>query len=237
MEISTFTVWNSMGTIARAVVLVLTAMSIASLAVGAERGWLLRCMRRESLSFLAEWRKILDQNGIAVAVHVAQKFPRSPVAVAVSAATLALGRATDTASGLDAARHAIRRAISTTTTEVRRGLPLLATVGSTAPFVGLFGTVVGIVNAFGRMAQTGQGGLASVSSGIAEALVATALGILVAIPAVWLFNWLTNQTARLLALVDEAGEELAEVALAPRTGTAHAATGHRREGMLHGDAA
>ena len=72
---------------------------------------------------------------------------------------------------------------------LRRGLGPLATIGSTAPFVGLFGTVVGIINAFAEIGRTGVGGMETVSAGIAEALVATALGIVVAVPAVVLFNY------------------------------------------------
>ncbi len=78
-------------------------------------------------------------------------------------------------------------------TELRRGLGALATIGSTAPFVGLFGTVVGIINSFAEIARTGSGGMETVSAGIAEALVATALGILVAVPAVVLFNYFSSK--------------------------------------------
>jgi biopolymer transport protein ExbB/biopolymer transport protein TolQ len=79
------------------------------------------------------------------------------------------------------------------TARFRRGLGILATVGSTAPFVGLLGTTMGVVNAFTGMAEMGSGGLAAISAGIAEALITTAFGLLVAIPAVWLFNYFTNR--------------------------------------------
>jgi len=81
--------------------------------------------------------------------------------------------------------------------KVRRGLWVLATVGATAPFIGLFGTVVGIMNAFQHMAQTGQGGFAVVASGISEALVTTAAGIAVAVLAVVLYNVLNTHAQRL----------------------------------------
>ena len=151
----------------------------------------------------------------AVAFWVILAFSVIALAVAIERATRAILRAPSDEAGLAAASHAVRRVSLETATEAKRGLALLATVGSTAPFVGLFGTVVGIVNAFRTMAATGQGGLTSVSAGIAEALVATALGIFVAIPAVWIFNALTQATGRLLAAVEAAGEELAESALAP----------------------
>jgi biopolymer transport protein ExbB/biopolymer transport protein TolQ len=75
----------------------------------------------------------------------------------------------------------------------RRGLGVLATVGATAPFVGLLGTTMGVVNAFTGMAEMGSGGLAAISAGIAEALITTAFGLLVAVPAVWLFNFFQNR--------------------------------------------
>jgi biopolymer transport protein ExbB/TolQ len=97
--------------------------------------------------------------------------------------------------------------------DLRSRLWVLATVGATAPFVGLFGTVVGIVSAFHMMGVSGQGGLGTVSAGIAEALVATALGILVAIPALWLFNHLTQRIQRMLAELECVAEELAVAVL------------------------
>src|SRR5262249_17209861 len=92
--------------------------------------------------------------------------------------------------------------------EMKRGLGFLATIGSTAPFIGLFGTVVGIINAFRGIAATGSGGMAAVSGGIAEALVATALGIFVAIPAVAAFNHFTGQLERFQVEMNKASSEL-----------------------------
>src|SRR5262252_5048006 len=86
---------------------------------------------------------------------------------------------------------------------------LLATVGATAPFVGLVGTVAGIVNAFHEIATAGQGGIAQVSGGVAEALVTTAVGIAVAIPAVWLYNFLTQRIGGLLVDLESTAQTLA----------------------------
>jgi biopolymer transport protein ExbB/TolQ len=125
----------------------------------------------------------------------------------------------------------MRREIVAAGSTVRKGLGLLATVGSTAPFVGLFGTVVGIVNAFQSMAASGQGGLGVVSRGIAEALVTTALGIGVAIPVVWLFNFLTQRITRLLNELECVTEELAVVALSnPQRDTGVLPSATRKEG-------
>ena len=87
-------------------------------------------------------------------------------------------------------------------------MSVLASVGSVAPFVGLLGTVVGIIAAFQGIATSGSGGIAAVSAGIAEALVETALGLLVAIPAVLFFNWLTGRVNLVELALDRSASEL-----------------------------
>jgi biopolymer transport protein ExbB/biopolymer transport protein TolQ len=99
----------------------------------------------------------------------------------------------DPSTSLDQVTSALRDSMSETLVQLKQGLGLLATIGSTAPFVGLFGTVAGIINAFRNIAATGSGGMSVVSGGIAEALVTTALGIFVAIPAVAAFNYFTGR--------------------------------------------
>ncbi|MCP4809693.1 MAG: MotA/TolQ/ExbB proton channel family protein [Proteobacteria bacterium] len=99
--------------------------------------------------------------------------------------------------GVDAAERAIERQNIQEQLDLRKGMNILATVGSTAPFVGLVGTIFGIINAFSAMAEAGGGGLGSVSAGIAEALVATAIGIFVAIVGVWFFNYFTARLERI----------------------------------------
>ncbi len=95
-------------------------------------------------------------------------------------------------------------------TELKRGLALLATTGSTAPFVGLLGTTMGIVNSFTGMANTGSGGLSAISAGIAEALIATAFGLLVAIPAVWLYNYFQTKIDNLVAEMTYVSKEMVD---------------------------
>ena len=77
--------------------------------------------------------------------------------------------------------------------ELKRGVSGLATIGSTAPFVGLFGTVLGIINAFRKIEEMKTTGLTAVAGGIAEALVTTAVGLFVAVPAVWVYNYFTGK--------------------------------------------
>jgi biopolymer transport protein ExbB/biopolymer transport protein TolQ len=93
---------------------------------------------------------------------------------------------------LESSRRACERAEAIVHAELKRGLSSLATIGATAPFVGLFGTTVGIINAFAGMSEAQTAGLAAVAGGISEALVATALGLFVAVPAVWAYNAFTN---------------------------------------------
>ncbi len=206
MELSFLELWRSTGPLARGVVFLLGGMSIASGAIAADKWLRLRRAERESDELLATWRASgsrADEVGA-----LAERFPRSPVGQLLASAS----RAT-TAAAEDQRREihdrTVRRFLLTSGSELRRGLSLLATVGSTAPFVGLFGTVIGIVNAFHEIGATGRGGIATVSTGIAEALVTTAFGIAVAIPAVWLFNSLSQRIGRLLVTLDAAAEELA----------------------------
>ena len=120
-------------------------------------------------------------------------------------------RTTDKANGdlvYESVARALERQAQRELLVLRRGHAVLATVGATAPFVGLLGTVMGIVNAFQQMAKTGAGGLGTVSAGIAEALVTTAFGLLVAIPAVMAYNFLQNYIDQRAVDISESSNEL-----------------------------
>jgi biopolymer transport protein ExbB/TolQ len=124
---------------------------------------------------------------------------------------------------------AVERERQRVSLRMRRGLWILGTVGATAPFVGLFGTVVGIMNAFHDMAHTGQGGFAVVSAGISEALITTAAGIAVAVLAVVLFNVLNTHvqqlTLQLRLLTEEYLELVKELLPSLRAGAPGRAAG------------
>jgi biopolymer transport protein ExbB/TolQ len=111
---------------------------------------------------------------------------------------------------LDTVRRAIQRATALTANDLKKGVSSLATIGSTAPFVGLLGTVVGVISAFQGIAATGSGGIGSVSAGISEALVETALGLVVAIPAVWFYNYLTGRIEYFNVEMDNSSSELVD---------------------------
>lgn len=190
MSFNMFDLWASMGPMAKAVMLLLLAMSLLSLAVAIERIVSIARSTRESADFLSAWRSTLARQGPEAAAAEAERFPHSHAAWLVREGTGVLrGGAPDTATRLEAFDRTARRIVLASGIELRKGLGLLATVGSTAPFVGLFGTVLGIVSAFRTMGVTGQGGLGSVATGISEALVATALGLAVAIVALVLYNY------------------------------------------------
>lgn len=214
MQFSLIELWSTMGPLAKGVMLLLVAMSLISLSVAFERIWKLSRSSRQTAQFLATWRAALASDGVGGAAKTAKRFPRSYVAHLVEEASLVIANADgEREAWLEAYDRTARRIIVAAGIDARRGLGVLATVGSTAPFVGLFGTVVGIISAFHTIGVTGQGGLGSVASGIAEALVATGLGIFVAIPALWLFNHLTQRIQRLMAELDCVAEELAVSAL------------------------
>jgi len=209
MQVSLAEFWSVMGPLAKGVVLVLAGMSLLSLTVAIEKWLSLRRTAKESARFLVAWREALARAGYAAAAELAEQYPHSHSAQVIACGTRVLQATFDPATRFAAYDRTVRRMVLTTRASFRKGLGLLATVGSTAPFVGLFGTVVGIVNAFQRMAVTGQGGLGTVSAGIAEALVTTAFGIFVAVPTVWLFNGLTQRISALTTEMECAAEELA----------------------------
>jgi biopolymer transport protein ExbB/TolQ len=114
----------------------------------------------------------------------------------------------DRDAAVEAAKRAIHRATAVNLADLKRGLSGLATIGATAPFVGLFGTTFGIINAFSGMALTGSGGIAAISAGIAEALITTAFGLFVAVPAVWAFNYFNGKVENFNVEMDNASSEL-----------------------------
>ena len=194
--------WLAMGPLAKAVVVVLAALSILSLAVSAERLLAFARARRQSLAFARLAAGHLAANRPGEIVALAARYPGSHLARVVAAGLGAFtrrgaaGRLTGPAVA-EAAARAVERASLLVLADFRRGVGSLATVASTAPFIGLFGTVVGIIHAFNRIAEAGAGGLNVISQGIAEALVTTALGLLVAIPAAWMFNHFTHRLDRM----------------------------------------
>lgn len=215
MEFGPVALWQSMGTIAKLVVIILAILSIYSLTLSGERWWRYRAAKKQSLQFALLTTQYLKQDRPQEAIAASKKFKNSHLAKVVSAGLLEfmVEEQNSPLTGYDvieAARRAIERATLMTTADFKRGLGGLATIGATSPFIGLFGTVVGIINAFRGMAITGSGGLGAVSAGIAEALVTTAFGLFVAIPAVWLYNYFLNQVERFQVEMANSSSELVD---------------------------
>ena len=208
--------WSAMGTFARVIVFALAIMSAYSLGVIAERAITFSRAKRASRDYANALRELLPSARLADAVELSRKLGRGHlprvlgVAIEEYDRVLKKRRATGSFDVIAAVNRSVERSALRTVTELRRGLAGLATIGSSAPFVGLLGTVAGIITAFQSMAASGSGGLASVSAGIAEALVTTAFGLLVAIPAVMMFNHLTNRVEEMQVEITNAATELVD---------------------------
>lgn len=194
MSFSPLHIWASMGPASKVIALFLIMMAVASVAVVVERSVTFFRARRDTQRFLAEVVAPLRVGSFLEAAKIAERFQRSPFARVMSPVlTKYVTERRGSVSLVELAAREADRQRESAGMELRRGLGVLASVGSVAPFVGLLGTVVGIISAFQGIATTGSGGLGAVSAGIAEALVETALGLCVAIPAVLFFNRLTTQ--------------------------------------------
>jgi biopolymer transport protein ExbB/biopolymer transport protein TolQ len=163
----------------------------------------------------------LKNDRIEEAINISDKHRRSHLAMVVNSG-LQEFRAHEQSSEIsgdeiEASKRALQRAIAIKTAEFRRGLSGLATIGSTAPFVGLFGTVYGILHAFQSMKTNASAGIEAVAGGISEALITTALGLVVAVPAVWLFNYFTGKVDSFIVEMDNSASELIDYFLKSRT--------------------
>jgi biopolymer transport protein ExbB len=186
---------HSMSVTAKGVVVMLLLMSALSIGLAVERGLRYAVARSQSRTFVAQVMPVLEKGELDEAIAIATRNRKSPIASLVATGLEEFASAPAHSSGadlVDAAQRGLDRSVATIHSDLKRGLSGLATIGSTAPFVGLFGTVVGIMNAFRASAPAQAAGIQSVASGISEALVTTALGLLVAVPAVWCYNYFTS---------------------------------------------
>lgn len=189
--------WNQMGWMARVVVIILFIMSAWSIGVMIDRLIAFNAARKQSRQFAPAVAGALREGKLDEAIKIADRYKKSHLAKVVVAGLqeFRAHQMSNEISGeeIEASKRALERAEAIVHAELKRGISSLATTGSTAPFVGLFGTVVGIINAFKGISTEKSTGLGAVAGGIAEALVATAVGLFVAIPAVWMFNYFTNK--------------------------------------------
>lgn len=189
--------WDQMGWLARSVVILLFLMSAWSIGVMIDRAIAFNGARKQSRQFAPAVAGALREGKLDEAVKIADRYNKSHLAKVVVAGLQEFqahkASAEIPGEDIEASRRALERAEAIVHAELKRGISSLATIGSTAPFVGLFGTVVGIIHAFQGISSEKSTGLGAVAGGISEALVTTAIGLFVAIPAVWMFNYFTNR--------------------------------------------
>ena len=210
--------WEQMGAPVRILMAVLALMSMLSVGIFFERVFTFLQAQKQSKLFAPQVAKHLKDGKLkaGIAASKSKNFKYSHLAKVVLAGMEEYQFQQDTGVALekedvvDSVRRAIQRASALTSVDLKKGLGVLATVGSTAVFVGLLATTLGVINAFQGIAQTGSGGLGAVSGGISEALVGTAVGLFVAIPAVWFYNYLTGRIENFNVEMDNSSSELVD---------------------------
>ena len=215
MDLNPLVLWEQMTILNKGVIIILIVLSIWSLYVCVERAIVFSKARKQSLQFAKQATEHLKNDRPQAAIDAAMKYPHSHLARVVSAGLQSFQYESQTSplsevEVVEAASRAVERATLLTTSDLKRGIGSLATIATITPFIGLFGTVIGIINAFSGIALTGSGGIGAVSAGIAEALVATAMGLGVAIPAAWMFNYFTNKLERLQIEMSNSSSELVD---------------------------
>jgi len=214
MGVDILALWGHAGPFARGVVFVMIAMSLMSFTVAFKKLFYFAKSTSATRKFAPQFSRAIQEEQLDQAITLAEKNKASHVARVLGGALgevkpLLRDRATITAADINSAERAIERQMLLELTDFKRGLGIMATVGSTAPFVGLLGTCMGIVASFEAMSSQGaSGGLAGIAGGIAEALITTALGLLVAIPAVWFYNYFTTKIEYLTAEMTHSSKEL-----------------------------
>ena len=212
MGISLIALFQSMGGFAKGIVFALAIMSVYSLTVMVGKWWTLRKAQAETRKFAPEFSQFLEEDNLNEAIRLAESYKKSHVARVLGGALgevkPLLQDGSVTVADINSAERAVERNMMIILSELKRGLAVLATVGATAPFVGLLGTTMGIVNSFVGMSESSSGGLSAISAGVAEALITTAFGLIVAIPAVWMFNYFSTKIDNLTAEMTYTSKEM-----------------------------
>ena len=217
-EMDLMHMWEQMGFVAKAVAFILVFMSMWSFGVAIERYYTFSQAKKQSKLYAPQVAKHLKEGRLKDALTVSQSktYQYSHLAKVVLAGLQEYQFQVDSGANLtrddlvDTVRRAIQRATALTANDLKKGIPALATIGATAPFVGLLGTVVGVINAFAGIGNTGSAGLGAVSAGISEALIETALWMVVAIPAVWLYNYFSGALEYFNVEMDNSSSELVD---------------------------
>jgi biopolymer transport protein ExbB/TolQ len=214
MQFGLIEMWQAMGAVAKAVAIILISLSILTLYMFVERQIVFARARSKSKSIAPKLANLLKAGKIQEALTLSSKKENKGSHLArVTAAAIKefieggeAGLSLD--QQIDSAQRGSDRAHNIFITELKRGMSVMATIATSSPFIGLFGTIAGIINAFRGMALTGSGGIGAVAGGIAEALITTAFGIGVAVIALWCFNGLNSKTEVIGAEMDNAASEV-----------------------------
>lgn len=210
-EFTLMEMFRQMPPLGKGIMFFMMGMSVYSLAVMFEKWFQYRAAVKQSIAYLPLVTKALKDNNLRQAVESAKKHPKGHLSRVMSAGLQEYMLQQENPVNYDiigAAGRAVERETALVMADLKSKLGGLGTIGSTAPFVGLLGTVIGIVNAFIGMAASGSGGLGAVSAGIAEALINTAVGLFAAIPAVWAFNYFTGRVDRFQVEMSNSANEL-----------------------------
>jgi biopolymer transport protein ExbB/biopolymer transport protein TolQ len=212
MNMSIGEIWTHSPIFAKMIWLVLAIMSFWSMTVAIGKWWNLRKAQKETLKFTPEFSQFLEEDNLTEAIKLSEGYKKSHVAKVLGGALgevkPLIADGSVTVADINSAERAVERNMLVEIVGLKRGLAVLATVGSTAPFVGLLGTVFGIINAFVAMGDAGGAGIQAIAVGIAEALIATGFGLLVAIPAVWFFNYFQTKIDNLTAEMTYVSKEM-----------------------------
>jgi biopolymer transport protein ExbB len=212
MQMSLSQLYATMGPFAKGIVYTLLVMSLYSLTIMISKWFYMRAAQTQTRKFAPEFSQFLEEDNLTEAINLAQGYKKSHVARVLGNALAEIKPLIQdgsvTVSDINSAERAVEREMLMTIVLIKRGLGVLATVGATAPFVGLLGTTMGIVNAFEGMAQGGGGSISSIGSGVAEALITTAFGLLVAIPAVWAYNYFQTKVDNVTAEMTYSSKEM-----------------------------
>jgi biopolymer transport protein ExbB/TolQ len=211
MDLNIVHIWETMSILSKIVAITLVVMSLGTAYVTIERLIVLGKAFASSALFAQKSRPLLDELDLESLVDLSngKEFTTAPLAKLTRMGIGAYQRHADAEQRVEFARRDLERRLDELGAEARKGVNFLASVGSTAPFIGLFGTVIGIIVAFQGIAAAGGGGIEAVSAGIAEALIVTALGLAVAITSVLIFNYLSARFDKLdMAMQHAAGEIL-----------------------------
>lgn len=205
--------WSSMAITGKLVVTVLVGMSIYSYAIMVDRGVALSRARRQSADFAADAEEgVKDVDQLLTCAEEYEQRGSCSLAEVVSAGLEEYKVLRDDEQSdavvVEGVDEGVSRALDVTVINLRQRLTGMATISGVAPFLGLFGTVTGLIAAFHSIAETGSGGLDTVSGGISEALVTTVIGLFVAIPALWAYNFFMNRIDVMTIELDNAASRL-----------------------------